>query len=219
METNRLAQIVAPAVEPVTLADLKSWLRVDITDDDSLITDLGIAARELVEDITGRRLINQTWAMFADEFPTSRPSVRSQVLNAMNLIQLPFVDRDIEIPLGPCTGITALKTTDANGVTTTFDPANYVVDTKSEPARLVLKDTSDWPDPTVGLQEAISIEVDFTLGYGADGSAVPSRLKTAIKMLTAHWYNNREPVSDLKLSPVPDSVDALLDSFRMFQFM
>ena len=219
MESNRLVQVSAPAVEPVTLSDLKAFLRVDVTDDDALITGLGAAARALVENLTGRRLVNQTWAMFLDEFPTNRPSIRSQVLNTMNLVQLPFVDREIVIPLGPCTAITALKYTDANGVQATFDASNYVADVKSEPARLGLKDTADWPDPEAGLQKMLAIEVDFSLGYGADGTAAPPELILAIKMMAAHFYEHREAVSDMKMAEVPMAVGHLIDSYRMFQFL
>ena len=52
---NRL--ITAPTVEPVTLADARLHLRVIDTVEDSLITSLIVAAREHVEQVTGRRLI------------------------------------------------------------------------------------------------------------------------------------------------------------------
>ena len=40
--------------EPVTLEELKAFARVDFADDDTLITSLGIAAREFIEQATGR---------------------------------------------------------------------------------------------------------------------------------------------------------------------
>lgn len=40
--------------EPVTLTELKEWSRVDTDDGDTLIENLGIAAREYVEQATGR---------------------------------------------------------------------------------------------------------------------------------------------------------------------
>ena len=40
--------------EPVTLEEMKDFARVDFSDDDTLLTSLGIAAREYVEQATGR---------------------------------------------------------------------------------------------------------------------------------------------------------------------
>ena len=54
---------VPPAGEPLTLAEAKPHLRVDLNDDDALITALISAAREQVEFLTGQRLITQTWEL------------------------------------------------------------------------------------------------------------------------------------------------------------
>lgn len=40
--------------EPVTLSELKAFARIDQDDDDTLVESLGIAAREFVEQATGR---------------------------------------------------------------------------------------------------------------------------------------------------------------------
>lgn len=54
---------VPPAGEPLTLPEAKLHLRVDLDDDDALITALIAAAREQVEFLTGQRLMTQTWAL------------------------------------------------------------------------------------------------------------------------------------------------------------
>ena len=54
----------APSSEPLTLSDTKSYLRVDHSSDDSLITSLIIASRQLVEEHTGRALITKTYINF-----------------------------------------------------------------------------------------------------------------------------------------------------------
>jgi len=60
--------VTAPAFEPVSLADAKAQCRVDVADDDALISGLVTAARQYVESETGMALITQTWDVFADEF-------------------------------------------------------------------------------------------------------------------------------------------------------
>ena len=57
----RVALIQAPVVEPVSLADAKLYLRVDTSDEDTLIGTLIAAARHCVEAATARQLIDQVW--------------------------------------------------------------------------------------------------------------------------------------------------------------
>lgn len=67
-----------PLCEPVSLVDAKNFLRVDIDDDDVLITSLIVAARELVEGFTGRSLVNKGYVQTLDSFPYFTDSVMSQ---------------------------------------------------------------------------------------------------------------------------------------------
>ena len=62
--------LTAPALEPVTLAEAKRHANVVASDDDTLITALIVAARELVEQDTSRALINQTWELELDDWWT-----------------------------------------------------------------------------------------------------------------------------------------------------
>ncbi len=55
--------LVAPAIEPVTLAETKLFLRIDSTEEDSLILALTTVARQLVEKYLAKVLITQTWQM------------------------------------------------------------------------------------------------------------------------------------------------------------
>lgn len=66
-----LINVVPPAVEPVSLAELKEFLRVDSgdTSNDAVISSLAIAARSWAEVYTQRRFITQTWQLSMDFFP------------------------------------------------------------------------------------------------------------------------------------------------------
>lgn len=218
-----LSLITGPAAEPVSVSDLKTHLRVDITDDDAYITSLGKVARRMVENITGRRLVRQQWRIRQDDFPSSMPQRRSMLLFTLSVLHLPGLDRFIQFPLAPITSVDSFTYTDANNVTTTVPAASYTVDLTSEPMRLCLLDNYDWPDPSAGLISANAIDIDFTVGYAADGSTpelakIPDELVHAIKMVTAHFYKNREIASEAKQTEIP-WLPHLLNSYRMWRYM
>ncbi len=54
---------VAPDMEPITLAEMKSHLRVTETVDDDNITALIEVSRQWAEDFTSKAFIDQTWRM------------------------------------------------------------------------------------------------------------------------------------------------------------
>jgi len=111
--------VTQPAVEPITLAEAKQHLRVDVTDDDALITILIIGAREACEAFIHGKLITQTWEVELDAWPTD---------------QLPVL-----IPIEPLISVQSVKwADDLNTVTTMTVATDYLVDTDSEPGRLVL---------------------------------------------------------------------------------
>jgi hypothetical protein len=55
--------IAAPGEEPVTLAEAKAFCRIDVDDDDALVSALIASARLHVEAMTGRALVEQTWRL------------------------------------------------------------------------------------------------------------------------------------------------------------
>ncbi len=66
---NRLLErVVAPLVEPVSLADAKSYLRVEHTTDDTLISQLIVVARQTAERYLRQSLITQSWKMVFDDY-------------------------------------------------------------------------------------------------------------------------------------------------------
>ena len=66
-----LFRTVAPATEPVTLAEAKAYLRLQHDSEDALLAGLVRAAREEVERSTGAALIDQHWRMTLDAWPDS----------------------------------------------------------------------------------------------------------------------------------------------------
>lgn len=193
-----LSLVTPPTVEPVVYADAKTHMRIEaaFTTDDAYITSLLTAAKDQVEDLCSIRLITQTWKWTLDDFMFDR--------------------RFMQIPLAPLASVSSVKYTDSSGALGTMPDTDYIVDAVSKPGRIVLKDSASWPTAT--LRAANGVEITFICGYGAAGTNCPARLLQAIKFLTAHWYENREPVlvGNISAQKLPDAFHALIAQFKMW---
>ena len=69
---NDYTLVSAPATEPVSLAEVKSYLRIDGTADDAVLTILIASARRSAEEYTKRAFITQTWQLTLDRFGRAR---------------------------------------------------------------------------------------------------------------------------------------------------
>jgi uncharacterized phiE125 gp8 family phage protein len=184
--------ITAPAVEPVTLAEAKAHLYVTHSDDDALIGAYIAAAREDAEHRLQRALVNQTWELALDAFPSV-----------------------IDLPMAPLVSITSIKYLDAARVEQTLDAATYYADTDAEPGEVVPKYGESWPTT---YPERNAVRVRYVAGYGADGSLVPESIKAWIKLRVGALYENRESaVSGQTIQAAPrDFADALLDRYKVY---
>lgn len=160
-----LRLITAPAAEPVSVATAKAFLRVDGSDDDSLITSLIKSAREKGEELSRRAFITQTWEMTMDKWPADG--------SPLKLLRPPLIS------------VTSVKYFDSDNVEHTW--TDYVVDIASEPGAIIFTSL-----PSASLRESGAITIRFVAGYGAADTNVPERIKTAVLALVAHWYENRE---------------------------
>lgn len=185
-----LILITPPAVEPLTLEETKSYLRVEHADDDDLITALIVGARGHVEARTRRALITQTWRMIFDAWP---------------------VDGRLTIPLAPVRELSAARVYDSAGVAHALDTETFVLDAAASPGVVGFP---PWAVAVPGRAVA-GIEIDFVAGFGDAGADVPEPLRQAMRQLVAHWYDNRGIAAGApaaERSPVP--VDALLAPYR-----
>src|SRR5215212_7755573 len=156
--------IAGPAVEPVTLAEMRSFLRLDDTAEDELVAALIRTARECVEARSGRRLIAQTWQLALDRWPDNRV---------------------VELPLSPLISVESVSLFGAGGLPITLTVTQYRVDAASDPVRIIVD-----PEAPVPAQPR-GIEIELRFGYGAAADAVPAPLRHALRLLVAHWFENR----------------------------
>lgn len=59
-------RITPPAVEPLSLSEVKTFLRIDGSDEDSILATLISTARIIAEELTGKALITQSWKLAYD---------------------------------------------------------------------------------------------------------------------------------------------------------
>lgn len=205
--------ITAPAAEPVTLAEVKEHARVDGTVDDTYLTLLITAAREMIERDTGSCLITQTWRLALDDWPGGSDlwwdGVREGPVDMLR--NAPWV----ELRKAPIAGITSVVTLDEADTPTTWAAANYYLGKQPNGyGRLTRKSGATWPSVT--LRDAGAIQITFTAGYGAAGSAVPMALRHAVKSLAGHWYEHREPAGACAAATVmPMGLGSILASYRV----
>ncbi len=178
-------------MEPVTLQEAKDHLRLTSTEEDGYVSTLIIAAREHVEQATGRPVITQSWRLLLDRFPDGAGAICLKP----NLQQ-----------------VTALKYLDENGTQQTLDPAAYQVHV--DPVVGLVEPVYDttWPDHR---RQRGAVTVDFDCGYG-NRDDVPQPLRQAMLLLIGHWFGHREAVITGTISSeLPMSVRALLAPYEV----
>lgn len=183
--------LTPPAAEPLTLAQAKDFLRVQHDADDDLIAALIAGARLHVEAQTRRALMTQTWRLVRDVWPASG--------------RLPV----LPVPLRE---IVAAGVWRADGTLQAIDLDAFAIDAASGPAVLAFE-RGAMPAPG---RLAAGIEIDIAAGYGDEPDDVPEPLRQAMRLLVAHWYENRSVISASgEVAYFPTNVSALLAPFRV----
>lgn len=224
----------APAEEPVTLAEAKNHLRVDdgLTADDSLIGVLITAARERVEALTNRAIIDTEFEYFLQEFPSAGHQHHGATIHGhhghhdkgdVSSLESHLIHGqadDIVLPRSaPLISVSAVEYTDEDDVTKTVPSSIYRQDLVREPGRIVLKNDEEWPTDFTDLASVNPVKVTYRAGF-ADAAAVPASIKQAILLIVGHLYENRENVVGrggvVQFVEIPQGAQHLLDPWRLF---
>jgi uncharacterized phiE125 gp8 family phage protein len=183
--------LTPPAGEPVSLADMKAFLRVEHDADDEVIAALIASARLHIETQTRRALLTQTWRLTRDVWPSG---------GVLPLLPVPLIE------------VEAVRVFRADGGADGLDPQIFALDKASAPARLGFTPGS-LPAPGRALA---GIEFDIVAGYGDEPDDIPAPLVQAVQLLVAHWHENRALIgASGEVASVPASVAALIAPFRV----
>lgn len=179
----------APATEVWTLSEVKNYLKVDTSSDDTLITTLLQSAREVAERYLNQALITQTITEKLDRL--SNPT--------------------IYLSVSPVISVSSFQYADSQNTTQTYNASNYIVDTFEKPARLSLAYGKTWPTLYGNIND---VTITYTAGYGSTAASVPMQIRQAILMMIADSYDNREDY----VKKLPTASEYLLDQYRVQLF-
>jgi uncharacterized phiE125 gp8 family phage protein len=187
--------VITPATsEPLTTSDVKDFLRVDSSDEDTLIGVLITAARSMAEAYTMRILMTTTIEEFYDGFPDYRNPR----------------DRDIlYLSRGPIQSITSVKYVDTLGDEQTVSSDNYRTDLVSEPARI--SSDNGW---TATKDTVNAVVVRYLCGYSSS-SDVPAPIRQAMLLIIGEMYEKRQD----SIKRLPTAAEYLMNPFRVWTFV
>jgi uncharacterized phiE125 gp8 family phage protein len=159
----RLLPLSNPAEGPVALSTLRTYLRVDGTQDDIAIQTAFRAARQHITRRTHFVLAVESWRLSLDELSA---------------------DQTIEVPLYPFRRVTSARFHSGSGSSTSIATTNLSVRSMGRPAYLRLNQTI-----SMGVAKG-GLEIDCECGY-SNGSDVPPALTLAALRATALYYETR----------------------------
>lgn len=179
----------APAKEVWTLSEVKNYLKVDTSADDTLITTLLQSAREVAERYLNQALITQT------------------ITEKLDRLNSPV----IYLSVSPVISVSSFQYADSQNTSQTYNAANYIVDTFEKPARLSVAYGKTWPTLYGNIND---VTITYTAGYNTEPSGVPMQIRQAILMMIADSYDNREDY----VKKLPTASEYLLDQYRVQLF-
>lgn len=177
------------SVEPVTLTEVKSWLRITTSEQDTLLTLLITAARKAMEKYTAstyaQKTIHATW------------------------VEIPG-DWILNLPYGPHISVDAVYLIDEEGTETlkTLNSDYYVYGDQD----LIIALSKVW---TTSQSLQYSARVEYKAGYGhANTETLPDELKLAILKQIATDYEMRENIAEGTFGVLSNSSRSLAAPYR-----
>jgi hypothetical protein len=212
MRLRSVAVVTYPTVEPVSLTEAKSQVRLlpDQTDDDQFLVGLISAARRLVERRLGVALAQtQLRATYDNEEPPVDWRLAASFMPSLSIMStqyrsaLGLVEPVFQLPGTPLLVDGSHPLTVAvDGVT--VDPSTYVVDTDSAPGTVRFSAMPSVP-------AAGKLTITYWAGPGVNQPIAP-QLRAAILLYVGHLYVHREAVTAESVNELPMAFETLLAS-------
>lgn len=175
-----LELVTPPATDLVSLDEVKAHLGVETDEQDAVIEDLlatAIGHLDGYAGILGRGLVEQSWKLWLDRFPTHRC-------------------RDVRLPLPPLISVDEIAYTDGAGVARVLPAERYQV-LDGERSSVAPAYGFAWPSARCQRR---AVSITFTCGWAApvEGAPWPTKLqplRAALKLMVGDLFANREAQS------------------------
>lgn len=179
----------------VSVAEMKTHLKIEqsFTDEDDYIEALLQAAQTMVESITWRYL-NANTVSFSDSMWPE--------------------DNIIYLVRGPVWKVESFTYLNGDGDTVAMSTGvDYNFDIYNEVGRIKLLTT---PSLNKDVLNPINITYKTRWNVNDTENVIPESVKTAIKLMGAHWYENRQDVQvGQSVSDVPKTSEWILNPYKI----
>jgi uncharacterized phiE125 gp8 family phage protein len=186
--------ITPPSVEPFDTNEAKDHLHLSGNGENSLVDRLIKSARIQVERYLNRALITQTWDVQFDQWCN-----------------------ELILPYPPVQSITHVKYFDTNGSEQTLSTNLYWKVLSSDPATIVRKYDTSYPEVEYGRPGAITVRI--VCGYGNSGTSVPEPIKDAMKLLITDLYEHKGTIAvgaGMRAEKIPGYLTDLIHNYKIY---
>jgi len=186
-----IERVAAPSADVLSLADAKAHMKVDTSDEDSLISAYVAAATSLIDGDgwLGRAMITQDWAQWVNQAPGW-----------------------VRLSMGPFQELVSVQYYDVDNVLQTATLSDF--ETRKQGDFVICKPKEDFEWPAAETRQD-AIKITYRAGWGDVATDVPPDLVAAIKLMTSHLYENRSATTEMKLQNIPMGVQALVGRHRV----
>lgn len=173
-KSTMLQKLISPVIMPITLAQVKSHLRLDHAEEDDYLVFLIQGATEAVQNHIGRSLILHTWqkVYYHSQCYSQRISKQSTLPILLSLPYPPFIKIN--------------KIVGNKGGEIQQEIKNYQIKFNGDLA--IVEINQPW----------IKIDVTYEAGYGDRPDTIPADIRQVILQLVGLFYQKRQsfPLSD-----------------------
>jgi uncharacterized phiE125 gp8 family phage protein len=187
--------LTPPEDAPVSAAELRARLRLNDQGEDAELEEMLAAAVELFEHDAQRPVLQTVYRQDLSAWPASGVIVLGR---------------------GGVTAVSTVKRYLADGTASALAADQWRADLLTPPARVRLAAIPESVQTAAGIPVSPVGYVEFTAGWPAPED-VPAHLRTALKLMAGHFYENREAWRDsaFEMRETPDGWKRVVAKYKL----